>query len=119
MVRWEHALQQARANAPIYTGSSPTSPTHSPFSHPPPFLTPPPIRPPHAAYAFDGVSQCADGIEQYSSARRFVWTVESWAGTHRLAVLWTGDDSGSMDYVRWQIPTFIGSGFSAQVSWSV
>lgn len=67
-------------------------------------------------YAFDGVSLCVGGIEDYSTppARRFVWTVEGWAGTHRLAVMWTGDDSGSMDYVRWQIPTFVGSGFSAQ-----
>jgi hypothetical protein len=64
-------------------------------------------------YAFDGVTLCAQGIEAYSNARRFVWTVEGWAGTHRLAVMWTGDDSGSMDYVRWQIPTFIGAGFSA------
>ena len=67
-------------------------------------------------YAFDGVTLCADGIEKFSSppARRFVWTVEGWAGTHRLAVMWTGDNSGSMDYVRWQLPTFIGAGFSAQ-----
>jgi alpha-glucosidase len=43
-------------------------------------------------YAFDGVTLCVNGIEQYSSppARRFVWTVEGWAGTHRLAVMWTG-----------------------------
>ena len=67
-------------------------------------------------FAFDGVTLCATGIEEYSTppARRFVWTVEGWAGTHRLAVMWTGDDSGSMDYVRWQLPTFIGAGFSAQ-----
>jgi hypothetical protein len=65
-------------------------------------------------FAFEGVSQCVGGIEDNSDGRRFVWTVEGWAGTHRLAVMWTGDDSGSMDYVRWQIPTFIGSGFSAQ-----
>ncbi len=67
-------------------------------------------------YAFDGVTLCANGIEDYSTppARRFVWTVEGWAGTHRLAVMWTGDDSGSMDYVKWQIPTFVGTGFSAQ-----
>lgn len=65
-------------------------------------------------YAFDGVRQCADGIEKYSPDRRFVWTVEGWAGTHRMAVLWAGDDEGSMDYVRWQIPTFVGAGFSAQ-----
>ena len=43
-----------------------------------------------------------------------MWPVLGWAGTHRLAVMWTGDNSGSMDYVRWQVPTFIGSGFSAQ-----
>lgn len=67
-------------------------------------------------YAFDGVSLCAGGIENNSHppARRFIWTVEGWAGTHRLAVMWTGDDSGDMDYVRWQIPTFTGSGFTAQ-----
>jgi alpha-glucosidase (family GH31 glycosyl hydrolase) len=67
-------------------------------------------------YAFDGVTLCATGIEQYSSppARRFVWTVEGWAATHRLAVMWTGDNSGSLDYVRWQLPSFVGAGFSAQ-----
>ena len=65
-------------------------------------------------YAFDGVTLCADGIEQYSPDRRFVWTVEGWAGTHRLAVMWTGDNSGSLEYVRWQVPSFIGAGFSAQ-----
>lgn len=66
-------------------------------------------------YAFDGVTLCANGIEEYSTppARRFVWTVEGWAGTHRLAVMWTGDNSGSMDYVRWQVPSFVGAGFSA------
>ena len=67
-------------------------------------------------YAFDGVTLCAGGIEQYSTppARRFVWTVEGWAGTHRLSVMWTGDNSGSMDYVKWQLPTFTGAGLSAQ-----
>jgi hypothetical protein len=65
-------------------------------------------------YAFDGVELCAGGIENHSDARRFVWTVEGWAGTHRNAVMWTGDDSGSFDYIGWQIPTFIGCGFSSQ-----
>lgn len=75
--------------------------------------TPPALKP---RAAFDGVTLCADGIEQYSTppGRRFVWTVEGWAGTHRLAVMWTGDDSGSLPYVRWQVPTFVGTGFSAQ-----
>jgi hypothetical protein len=38
-------------------------------------------------YAFDGVGQCVSGIEENSSGRRFVWTVEGWAGTHRMAVM--------------------------------
>ncbi|MDP4292502.1 MAG: glycoside hydrolase family 31 protein, partial [Bacteroidota bacterium] len=29
-------------------------------------------------------------------------------------VLWTGDQSGSWNYIRWHIPTLIGSGLSAQ-----
>jgi alpha-glucosidase len=67
-------------------------------------------------FAFDGVSLCSLGIEEYSTppSRRFTWTVEGWSGTHRLSVMWSGDDSGSMNYVRWQIPTFTGSGLSAQ-----
>jgi len=65
-------------------------------------------------YAFDSVKLCSDGIEDNSDGRRFIWTVEGWAGTHRMAVMWTGDNSGNFDYIRWQIPTFIGCGFSAQ-----
>ena len=30
------------------------------------------------------------------------------------AVMWTGDDAGSYDYVRWQVPTLLGCGLSAQ-----
>eukprot|EP00927_Polykrikos_kofoidii_P065306 TRINITY_DN61084_c0_g1_i1.p1 TRINITY_DN61084_c0_g1~~TRINITY_DN61084_c0_g1_i1.p1 ORF type:complete len:948 (-),score=131.73 TRINITY_DN61084_c0_g1_i1:83-2926(-) len=65
-------------------------------------------------YAFDSCKLVADGIEKNSDGRRFIWTVEGWAGTQRLAVMWTGDDSGGFDYLRWQIPTFVGCGFSSQ-----
>jgi len=65
-------------------------------------------------YAFDSCKLVAEGIENNSDGRRFIWTVEGWAGTQRLAVMWTGDDYGTFDYLRWQIPTFVGSGFSAQ-----
>ena len=65
-------------------------------------------------FAFDGVELCAGGIENNSDARRFIWTVEGWAGTHRNAVMWTGDDSGSWEYIRWQLPTFVGCGYSVQ-----
>ena len=65
-------------------------------------------------YAFDAIKQVTAGIEDNCDGRRFIWTVEGWAGTHRYAVMWAGDDSGSFDYLRWQLPTFAGAGFSAQ-----
>jgi len=64
-------------------------------------------------FAFDAVRMVAAGIENNSDSRRFIWTVEGWAATHRLAVMWTGDDSGNFDYLRWQIPTYAGTGFAA------
>ena len=65
-------------------------------------------------YAFESVRLVSDGIEHNSDGRRFIWTVEGWAGTHRYAVMWSGDDSGSYTYLKWQIPTFVGAGFTAQ-----
>ncbi|WP_132149183.1 NPCBM/NEW2 domain-containing protein [Kribbella antiqua] len=52
------------------------------------------------------------GIEQYSNARGFAWMVEGWAGAQRCAVQWTGDHSGSLDAIKWQIPAITGSGNS-------
>ncbi|MEU7895794.1 NPCBM/NEW2 domain-containing protein [Nonomuraea sp. NPDC049152] len=53
-----------------------------------------------------------DGIEKYSDARGFVWMVEGWAGSQRCAVQWTGDHSGSLDAIRWQIPAITGAGLT-------
>ncbi|KAG1241478.1 hypothetical protein G6F68_016690 [Rhizopus microsporus] len=35
-----------------------------------------------------------------------------WAGIQRYAVAWTGDQSSSWDYIRWHVPTLVGSGLS-------
>ncbi|MEU8777676.1 TIM-barrel domain-containing protein [Streptomyces sp. NPDC048606] len=64
-------------------------------------------------YAFDGVRQAVDGIEKNSDARRFVWTVDGWAGTQRNAVVWTGDTHGTWDDMRWHVPALAGAGLSA------
>ncbi|MFJ6940382.1 TIM-barrel domain-containing protein [Streptomyces sp. NPDC101132] len=64
-------------------------------------------------YAFDGVKQAVDGIEKNSDARRFVWTVDGWAGTQRNAVVWTGDTYGTWDDMRWHVPAITGAGLSA------
>ncbi|MFC9331641.1 TIM-barrel domain-containing protein [Kitasatospora sp. NPDC057015] len=63
-------------------------------------------------YAFDGVQQAVDGIEGNSDARRYVWTLDGWAGTQRNAVVWTGDTSGTWDAMRWHVPSIAGAGLS-------
>ncbi|MGH3714132.1 MAG: discoidin domain-containing protein [Micromonosporaceae bacterium] len=63
-------------------------------------------------YAFDGVQQAVDGIENNSDARRFVWTVDGWAGTQRNAVVWSGDTYGTWADMRWHVPAIAGAGLS-------
>jgi len=64
-------------------------------------------------FAIDGCRAAYEGIENNSDARGFVWSVCGWAGTQRNSVVWTGDQKGSWDYIRWHIPTVTGSGLSA------
>ncbi|MCK8680667.1 RICIN domain-containing protein [Streptomyces lichenis] len=63
--------------------------------------------------AFQGVKSAVAGIEDNSDARRFVWTVDGWAGTQRNAVVWTGDTEGDWDNMRWHVPAVTGAGLSA------
>ncbi len=63
-------------------------------------------------FAMDANRAAYDGILDNSDSRPFLWTVMGWAGIQRYAVAWTGDQSGSWDYIAWHIPTLIGSGLS-------
>lgn len=63
-------------------------------------------------FALDGCQQAKDGIEQNSDARGFVWLPVSWAGVQRCGVVWSGDQTGTTDYLRWQIPTYAGATMS-------
>ena len=65
-------------------------------------------------FSLDANQAAYDGILRNSDSRPFIWTVMGWAGTQRYAVAWTGDQSASWDYIRWHIPTLIGSGLSGQ-----
>ncbi|MRW88377.1 DUF5110 domain-containing protein [Duganella sp. FT80W] len=65
-------------------------------------------------FSLDANKSAYDGILNNSDARPFIWTVMGWAGTQRYAVAWTGDQSASWDYIRWHVPTLIGSGLSGQ-----
>ncbi|WP_370949461.1 TIM-barrel domain-containing protein [Amycolatopsis sp. cg5] len=60
-------------------------------------------------FALDACDTAYKGIEDNSDARGFVWQPVSWAGAQRCGVLWSGDQSGSYDYIRWQIPTYAGA----------
>jgi len=55
-------------------------------------------------------------IENNSDARGLIWTTLGWLGNHRYSIMWTGDNGyqNPDDWIRWHIPTIIGSGLSAQ-----
>ena len=63
-------------------------------------------------WAFHGCRQAYTGIEANSDARGFVWSVSSWAGTQRYSTVWSGDEYGTWEYIRYHIPTITGSGLS-------
>jgi len=63
-------------------------------------------------WAMDANHDAAQGFLDNSDVRPFIWTVMGWAGIQRYAVTWTGDQSGSWDYIRWHVPTLVGSGLS-------
>lgn len=63
-------------------------------------------------FALDGCKDAYKGIEDNSDARGFTWAPESWSGAQRCGVQWSGDQKGSWDYIRWQIPTYAGATMS-------
>ena len=71
-----------------------------------------------AGYSFglNGVADVAQIMPEYGNqARPFIITLDGWAGTQRYAGLWSGDQTGgNWEYIRFHIPTYIGSGLSGQ-----
>lgn len=63
-------------------------------------------------FALNGTKQAFQGIENNSDARGYVWSVGGWAGTQRYSAVWSGDQSGDWEYIRFHIPTLIGAGLS-------
>lgn len=62
--------------------------------------------------ALTGCESAHGGIEQYSANRGVALMVEGWAGSQRCGIQWTGDHTGSLDAIRWQVPALAGSGNS-------
>ena len=71
-----------------------------------------------AGYSFglNGVADVAGIMPYYGGgARPFIISLDGWAGTQRYAGIWTGDQTGGeWEYIRFHIPTYIGSGLSGQ-----
>ncbi len=71
-----------------------------------------------AGYSFglNGVTDAAQIMTYYgNNARPFIISLDGWAGTQRYATIWTGDQTGGeWEYIRFHIPTYIGSGLSGQ-----
>lgn len=71
-----------------------------------------------AGYSFglNGVADVGEIMPYYGNdARPFIISLDGWAGTQRYAGIWTGDQTGGeWEYIRFHIPTYIGSGLSGQ-----
>ncbi|MEZ5316150.1 MAG: glycoside hydrolase family 31 protein [Vicinamibacterales bacterium] len=63
-------------------------------------------------FALNGMRDAYQGIESNADSRGFVWTTCAWAGGQRYATIWSGDQSGNWEYIRFHIPTVLGAGLS-------
>ena len=68
------------------------------------------------SFGLNGISDVAEIMPYYgNNARPFIITLDGWAGTQRYAGVWSGDQTGGeWEYIRFHIPTYIGSGLSGQ-----
>lgn len=71
-----------------------------------------------AGYSFglNGVADVGQIMPYYGNdARPFIISLDGWAGTQRYAGIWSGDQTGgNWEYIRFHVPTYIGSGLSGQ-----
>ena len=67
------------------------------------------------SFALNGVMTAYNGILNHSGMKPNVVSLDGWAGTQRYAGIWTGDQSGGQwEYIRFHIPTYIGTSLSGQ-----
>lgn len=68
------------------------------------------------SFGLNGVQEVSKIMPQYgANARPFIISLDGWAGTQHYATIWSGDQTGGeWEYIRFHIPTYIGSGLSGQ-----
>lgn len=69
---------------------------------------------PGYSFGLNGVANVSEVMPYYGNdARPFIISLDGWAGTQRYAGIWTGDQTGGeWEYIRFHIPTYIGSGLA-------
>ena len=71
-----------------------------------------------AGYSFglNGIQDVAHIMSKNGiTTRPFIISLDGWAGTQHYATIWSGDQTGGVwEYIRFHIPTYIGSGLSGQ-----
>jgi alpha-glucosidase len=63
-------------------------------------------------FALNGMRDAYEGLEKNADTRGFVWTTCAWAGAQRFSTIWSGDQAGNWEYIRFHIPTVLGAGLS-------
>ncbi|RZM21224.1 MAG: DUF5110 domain-containing protein, partial [Pedobacter sp.] len=68
------------------------------------------------SFGLNGVTDVAKIMSEYGkNSRPFIISLDGWAGTQRYASIWSGDQTGGVwEYIRFHIPTYLGSGLSGQ-----
>ncbi|WP_242258890.1 discoidin domain-containing protein [Streptococcus thoraltensis] len=71
---------------------------------------------PGYSFGLNGIADAAKIMtEKGQNARPFIITLDGWGGTQRYAGIWTGDQTGgNWEYIRFHIPTYIGTSLSGQ-----
>lgn len=71
---------------------------------------------PGYSFGLNGVADVGHIMPYYgNNARPFIISLDGWSGTQRYAGIWSGDQTGGVwEYIRFHIPTYIGSGLSGQ-----
>ena len=65
--------------------------------------------------ALNGISVAYDAIASKSGLKPNIVTLNGWAGTQRYGGIWSGDQyGGQWEYIRFHIPTYIGTALSGQ-----
>lgn len=68
------------------------------------------------SFGLNGTEEAKEIMKEYGDdARPFIITLDGWAGTQRNGGIWTGDQyGGNWEYIRFHIPTYIGTSLSGQ-----